>query len=98
MSEAQHEIKTAEARVEKNFRRMNFITLQGASEATFALADGRKKTFIIQGDHARVLCPGDEGELTWQGNAFLSFERPDGSMVTALFVIPAPEGGGNHQE
>ena len=98
MSEAQHEIKTAEARVEKNFRRMNFITLQGASEATFSLADGRKKTFLIQGDHARALCPGDEGELTWQGNAFLSFERPDGGMVTALFVIPAPESGGDHQE
>ena len=81
MSEAQHEIKTAEARVEKNFRRMNFITLQGASEATFALADGRKKTFIIQGDHARALRPGD-----------------DGSMVTALFVIPAPECGGDYQE
>ena len=77
---------------------MNFITLQGASEATFSLADGRKKTFLIQGDHARALCPGDEGLLTWQGNAFLSFERPDGGMVTALFVIPAPECGGNHQE
>ena len=36
MSEAQHEVQTAQARVEKNFRRMNFITLQGASEATFA--------------------------------------------------------------
>ena len=36
MSEAQHEIKNAKARVEKNFRRMNFITLQGASEVTFA--------------------------------------------------------------
>ena len=47
MSEAQHAIQTAQARVEKNFRRMNFITLQGASEATFALADGRKKTFLI---------------------------------------------------
>ena len=98
MSEAQHEIKNAKARVEKNFRRMDFITLQGASEATFSLADGRKKTFLIQGDHARALCPGDEGLLTWQGNAFLSFEKPDGGMVTALFVIPAPESGGNHQE
>ena len=98
MSEAQHEIKTAQARVEKNFRRMDFITLQGASETTFALVDGRKKTFVIQGDHARALRPGDEGLLKWQGNAFLSFERPDGSMVTALFVIPAPESGGNHQE
>ena len=98
MSEAQHEVQTAQARVEKNFRRMNFITLQGASKATFSLADGRKKTFLIQGDHARALCPGDEGLLTWQGNAFLSFERPDGGMVTALFVIPAPESGGNHQE
>ena len=98
MSEAQHEIKTAEARVEKNFRRMNFITLQGASEATFSLVDGRKKTFLIQGDHARALCPGDEGLLTWQGNAFLSFERTDGGMVTALFVIPTPECGGNHPE
>ena len=98
MSEAQHAIQTAQARVEKNFRRMNFITLQGASEVTFALADGRKKTFIIQGDHARALCPGDEGLLKWQGNAFLSFERPDGSMVTALFVIPAPECGEDFQE
>ena len=98
MSETQHDVQSAQARVEKNFRRMDFITLRGASEVTFTLEDGRRKTFLIQGDHARMLCPGDAGELTWQGSAFVSFERPDGGMVTALFVIPAPECGGNHQE
>lgn len=58
MNEAQHDVQSAQARVEKNFRRMDFMTLRGASEVTFALEDGRRKTFLIQGDHARVLCPG----------------------------------------
>ena len=98
MSETQHDVQSAQARVEKNFRRMDFITLRGASEVTFTLEDGRRKTFLIQGDHARMLCPGDEGLLTWQGNAFLSFERPNGETVTALFVIPAADGFGSETE
>ena len=98
MNEAQHDVQSAQSRVEKNFRRMDFMTLRGASEVTFALEDGRRKTFLIQGDHARVLCPGDAGELTWQGGAFVSFERPDGETVTALFVIPAADGFGSETE
>lgn len=77
------------ARVTDTCRTMDPVALISASRVTFALADGRECTLAIPGENGLHLQIGDEGQLTARGETFISFEKPDGETVGAMYYIPA---------
>ncbi|MBQ8555698.1 MAG: hypothetical protein IJ438_07485 [Clostridia bacterium] len=70
-------------------RAMDPVTLTGASRVTFRDEAGYERKLHIPGSNGALLYPGDAGVLTCQGDVFVSFEKPDGEIVGALYHIPA---------
>lgn len=70
-------------------RRMDPLTLSGASDATFILADGTELGFHITGEGSQHLQVGDSGLLTWSGDMFILFEKDNGEIVGGMFYSPA---------
>lgn len=70
-------------------RRMDPLTLTGASDVTFILADGTELDFHITGDGSQHLQVGDSGLLTWAGAAFILFEKGNGEIIGGMFYSPA---------
>lgn len=79
------------ATVQQCFRRMDPITLKGASDVAFLLEDGRKVKLLIPGESGRCLNAGDTGLLTWQGTHFILFEKDSGELIGSMFHAPAEE-------
>lgn len=73
------------------YRRMDPITLSGASDVTFVLADGTEVKLLVQGEGGLHLSEGDTGLLTWQGIQFILFEKDNGEIVGSMFYAPAEE-------
>lgn len=73
------------------YRRMDPITLTGASDVTFILQDGTEVKLIVQGEGGLHLNEGDAGLLTWQGMQFILFEKDSGELVGGMFYAPAEE-------
>ena len=84
------------AMVKTCFRRMDPLTLIGASEVTFVLADGTEVKLTIQGKGGTHLQEGDCGMLTWKGNTFILFEKDNGEVIGGMFYAPAGEAE-NHE-
>ncbi len=80
---------TAAAEVLHCVRRMDFLTLSGACDVTFLLADGTELDFHITGEGCQHLQIGDSGMLTWSGETFILFEKDNGEIVGGLFYSPA---------
>lgn len=70
-------------------RRMDPLTLTGASEATFILADGTERCFHITGEGSQHLQTGESGMLTWAGENFILFEKDKGEIIGGMFYSPA---------
>lgn len=81
--------QTALAEVLRFARRMNPMTLTGASDVTFILADGTELGFHITGEGSQHLQVGDSGLLTWAGRTFLLFEKDNGEVIGGMFYSPA---------
>lgn len=81
--------RTAAAEVLHCVRRMDFLTLSGASDVSFLLADGTELDFHITGEGCQHLQIGDSGMLTWSGESFILFEKDNGEIVGGLFYSPA---------
>lgn len=73
------------------YRRMDPITLTGASDVTFILQDGTEVKLIVQGEGGLHLNEGDAGLLNWQGMQFILFEKDSGELVGGMFYAPAEE-------
>lgn len=72
-------------------RRMDPVSLKGASDVTFILADETKVKLIVPGDGGLHLQEGDGGLLTWSGQQFILFEKDGGEVIGSLFYAPAEE-------
>lgn len=93
------ERRQANARVVSNRRVSSVVTLTGWNAVTFSLEIGGERTFDIQGEQGRFLKEGDQGTLSWRGGMFISFEKPDGETVGALYYLPPQGNGGSmHDE
>ena len=90
------EPSTAPAEVLHCYRRMDPLTLIGASEVTFMLADATEVKLTIQGEGGPHLQEGDCGMLTWKGNTFILFEKDNGEVIGGMFYAPAEEAE-NHE-
>lgn len=78
-------------------RRMDILTLSGASDVTFILADGTELGFHITGEGSQHLQAGDSGLLTWAGDVFLLFEKDNGEIVGGMFYSPAESEADTHE-
>lgn len=87
--EAEREEESALAEVLHCARRMDPLTLNGASDVTFILADGTELGFHITGEGSQHLQTGDSGLLTWTGGTFLLFEKDNGEIIGGMFYAPA---------
>ncbi len=85
--------KKAPAVVTDNRRESSVVTLSGWNVASFRLEDGEEKSFHIQGEQGRYLQEGDQGVLTYQEGAFLSFEKTNGETIGSMYYLP-PTGDG----
>jgi len=74
--------------VTDNRRESSVVTLNGWNVVSFRLEDGEEKVFRIQGEQGRYLQEGDQGILTYQEGAFLSFEKANGETVGAMYYLP----------
>lgn len=81
----------AAAEVVSCFRRMDPLTLCGASEATFLLLSGEKIKLTVKGDGGLHLAAGEKGWLTWSGNTLIRFEKENGDVISGMFYAPAEE-------
>lgn len=73
------------------YRRMDPLTLIGASDVTFVLADGTEVKLTVQGEGSTHLQEGDQGLLTWNANTFILFEKDNGEVIGGMFYAPAGE-------
>ena len=83
--------ETAAAEVLHCFRRMDPLTLNGASDVTFILADATEVRLTVTGEGGLHLHEGDAGMLTWSGNTFILFEKDNGEMIGGMYYAPAGE-------
>ena len=90
------EPSSVQAEVLHCYRRMDPLTLIGASEVTFVLADGTEVKLTIQGEGGTHLQEGDCGMLTWKGNTFILFEKDNDEVIGGMFYAPAGEAE-NHE-
>lgn len=74
------------------YRRMNPLTLTGASDVTFILADGTEVKLQVSGEGGLHLAKGDQGLLAWSGKTLIRFEKNNGEVVGGMFYMPAQEG------
>ncbi len=79
------------ARVRHCYRRMDPITLQGASDVTFVLDDDTEVKLLIHGEGGMHLQEGDSGLLTRSGMQFILFEKENGEVIGSMFYAPAEE-------
>lgn len=86
---AAQEPRSAAAEVLRCVRRMDPITLTGGSEATFLLADGTEVRLHISGEGGLHLKEGDVGQLTWQEQLLISFEKDNGEVIGGMYYVPA---------
>lgn len=77
------------ARVRSSYRRMDPITLSGASDVTFLLEDETEIRLLIPGESGIHLKPGDRGLLTRKGIQFICFEKENGDVIGSLFYASA---------
>lgn len=73
------------------YRRMDPLTLIGASDVTFVLESGEEVKLRVTGEGGKHLQEGDRGLLTWKGNTFILFEKDNGEMIGGMFYAPAGE-------
>lgn len=88
--------REAAAVVTDNRRESSVITLKGWNVVSFRLEDGEERTFHIQGEQGRYLQEGDQGTLTYQEGAFLSFVKENGETVGAMYYLPPNADGAGH--
>lgn len=93
----QKQPRKAAAVVTDNRRESSVITLSGWNAVSFRLEDSEEKTFRIQGEQGRYLQEGDQGVLTFQEGAFLSFEKANGETVGAMYYLPPQMNGEGHE-
>lgn len=93
----QKPLRETSAVVTDNRRESSVVTLNGWNVVSFRLEDGEEKAFRIQGEQGRYLQEGDQGVLTYQEGAFLSFEKPNGETVGALYYLPPNADGAGHE-
>lgn len=89
--DAQAEPQPVHAQVLHAYRRMDPITLTGATEVTFALDDGTEVKLLVSGEGSLHLTEGDSGMLTWSGDRLILFEKDNGELVGGMFYGPAQE-------
>ena len=85
------EPEAVHARIRQCFRRMDPVTLQGASDVTFVLDDETEVKLLVHGEGGIHLQAGDCGMLTWSGMQFILFEKDNGEVVGGMFYAPAEE-------
>lgn len=79
------------AQVRSCVRRMDPLTLTGANEAVFVLADGSEVKLNFAGAGGLHLKAGDRGLLTWKGMRLIRFEKENGDVIGGMFYVPAGE-------
>lgn len=79
------------ATVKTCFRRMDPLTLTGANEAVFLLADGTEVKLNFTGEGGLHIKPGDQGMLTWRGMRLIRFELENGDVIGGSFYAAAGE-------
>ena len=67
------------------------MTLTGANEAVFLLADGTEVKLNFTGEGGLHIKPGDQGMLTWRGMRLIRFELENGDVIGGSFYAAAGE-------